>query len=46
MANEKFSKNLRNTDYVFPQNKKQTLIKILGKIRNGTSQDFTLFLIN
>ena len=29
-----------------PENKKQRLVKIWGKIRNGTSQDFTLFLIN
>ena len=29
-----------------PENKKQRLVQIWGKMRNGTSQDFTLFLIN
>ena len=41
-----FSKQMQETLTMFPpENKKQRLVKIWGKIRNGTSQDFTLFLI-
>ena len=30
----------------YQKNKKQRLVKIRGKLRNGTSWDFTVFLIN